>query len=129
MATVLVAEDDPAILDLLVFTLQSSGHSVLPCVNGTTALQAAQQGSPDVVLLDVAMPGMSGLEVCRRLRRDEGTARLPVILLTARARWLDVGAGFDAGADDYLVKPFSPLDLVARIDALLEHAPGERAVQ
>jgi len=126
VATVLVAEDDPAILDLLAFTLESSGHEVVPCVNGTAALEAAQQRSPDVVVLDVAMPQMSGLEVCRALRRDGSTARLPVILLTARARWLDVSAGFDAGADDYLVKPFSPLELLRRIDALLAHAPGER---
>jgi two-component system, OmpR family, phosphate regulon response regulator PhoB len=121
VATVLVAEDDPAILDLLVFTLRGSGHEVLTRTDGKAALEAATTEHPDLVVLDVAMPGATGLDVCRELRSNASTARLPVIMLTARARWLDVSVGFEAGADDYLVKPFSPDELLRRIDTLLAH--------
>ena len=124
MTVVLAAEDDQSILDLLVFTLGGAGHEVLACATGTAAFDTALAERPDLVLLDVAMPGMSGLDVCRRLRADPRTAALPVIMLTARARWLDVNAGFDAGADDYLVKPFSPSELLQRIDTLLAHVSG-----
>jgi DNA-binding response OmpR family regulator len=119
MATVLVAEDDRMILDMLVFTLEGAGHRVLTRTDGLAALEAARRERPDLVLLDIAMPGATGHEVCQSLRAEPGTAGLPVIMLTARAQWLDVSAGFDSGADDYLVKPFSPQELLERIEHLL----------
>jgi DNA-binding response OmpR family regulator len=120
MVTVLVAEDDTEVRDLIVFTLEDAGYHVTTAIDGASALASAEQTRPDLVLLDVAMPEASGLEVCRALRKQPETAATPIIFLTARARWLDVNAGFDSGADDYLVKPFSPQELVHRIGTLLD---------
>jgi two-component system phosphate regulon response regulator PhoB len=87
--------------------------------NGLAALSAARERPPDLVVLDVMMPGMSGIDVCRQLRGEPATAALPIILLTARAQEGDVEVGFGAGADDYVVKPFSPRELVSRVEAAL----------
>ncbi|HKS99609.1 MAG TPA: response regulator transcription factor [Rugosimonospora sp.] len=120
MATVLIADDDPMILDLVSAILASGGFDVSAHPNGRDAVEAALLAPPDCAVLDVAMPEMTGLEVARALRADAHTAGVPIILLTARGQWLDVASGFDAGADDYMVKPFSPRDLIARIDRLLD---------
>jgi DNA-binding response OmpR family regulator len=119
MSTVLIADDDPDILDLITFKLEQAGHQLITATDGTTALAEARRTVPDVVVLDVAMPGLSGLDVCRELRADDATAGIPVILLTARAQESDVEVGFEVGADDYLTKPFSPRELVSRVAAVI----------
>ena len=116
MAHVLVVDDDPKIRDLLRLYLVREGHRVTPAGDGEAALAAARSGRPDLVVLDVMLPGMDGVEVCRRLR-DESS--VPVILLTARTGDSDKVIGLDAGADDYVVKPFSPRELMARVRAHL----------
>ena len=119
MPHLLLAEDDPDIRELISFRLSAAGHAVTAVEDGPSALDAAADAVPDLVLLDVMMPGLSGIDVCRALRARPETAALPVILLTARSQEADVQAGFRAGADDYMTKPFSPRELVSRIDALL----------
>jgi two-component system response regulator MprA len=117
MIVVLVVDDDPPILRMLERTLTAEGYAVETAADGGAALAAVERAVPDVVVLDVAMPGLDGLAVCRRLRRA-GLA-LPVLLLTARDSVSDRVAGLDAGADDYVVKPFAPEELLARVRALL----------
>ncbi|GAA0243756.1 response regulator transcription factor [Cryptosporangium japonicum] len=119
MSTVLIADDDPDILALVTFKVKQAGYHLVTATDGAAALAAARETTPDLVVLDVSMPRMSGLEVCRELRKDAATAKVPVLLLTARAQEADIEAGFDVGADDYVVKPFSPRELVARIAAIL----------
>jgi DNA-binding response OmpR family regulator len=119
MTAILVADDDPDIRDLVAFKLEQAGFDVTAVDNGLAALDAARAAPPDLVVLDVMMPGMSGIDVCRELRGDSATASLPIILLTARAQEGDVEVGFGAGADDYVVKPFSPRELVSRVEAVL----------
>ena len=119
MTAILVADDDMDIRDLVAFKLEQAGFDVTAVDNGLAALTAARLEPPDLVVLDVMMPGMSGIDVCRELRNDRTTAGLPIILLTARAQEGDVEVGFGAGADDYIVKPFSPRELVTRVEAVL----------
>ena len=122
MAHVLVVDDDPKIRDLLRLYLVREGHRVTPAGDGESALAAARSGKPDLVVLDVMLPGMDGVEVCRRLREESS---VPVILLTARTGDSDKVIGLDAGADDYVVKPFSPRELMARVRAQLRrHRPS-----
>lgn len=116
---VLVAEDDEDILDLVVFDLEDEGYDVLTARNGEEAIALALERRPDLILLDVAMPGLDGYEVTRRLRADESTRGTPVVLLTARAQVRDVIAGFEAGANDYVTKPFRPDELRTRLHAAL----------
>lgn len=116
---VLVADDDPDILDLVRYRLERSGYSVATASDGTEAVKLAGELSPALVVVDVMMPGLNGFEVTRRIRDEPGTARIPVILLTARAQETDVQEGFAAGADDYIRKPFSPRELSARVQAVL----------
>jgi DNA-binding response OmpR family regulator len=116
---VLAADDDEDILELITFRLERSGYTVVQARNGEEALTLAEAKPPDLMVLDVMMPKMDGLEVTRRLRANPATSRLPIILLTARAQEADVQNGFDAGADDYLRKPFSPQELRARVQAML----------
>ena len=118
-ARVVVADDDADIRDLVAFKLEAAGMDVVAVADGAAALEACQDVPPDLVILDVMMPGMSGLDVCRALRDSIGLAQVPVILLTARAQESDVAQGFDAGADDYVVKPFSPRELASRVAAVL----------
>jgi DNA-binding response OmpR family regulator len=119
MTAILVADDDMDIRDLVAFKLEQAGYEVVAVDNGLAALTAATENPPDLVVLDVMMPGMSGIDVCRQLRLEQGTKALPIILLTARAQEGDVEVGFGAGADDYIVKPFSPRELVSRVEAVL----------
>jgi DNA-binding response OmpR family regulator len=116
---VLAVDDDEDILELVAFRLERSGYTVLRARDGEEALQVAREQRPDLVVLDVMMPKLDGFEVTRRLRADELTRSTPIILLTARAQDADVQTGFDAGADDYLRKPFSPQELRARVQAIL----------
>jgi two-component system phosphate regulon response regulator PhoB len=119
MTTILIADDDPDIRDLVAFKLEQAGFAITAVDNGLAALSAARDAPPDLIVLDVMMPGMSGIDVCRELRAHPPTARLPVILLTARVPVGDMEVGFGAGADDYVVKPFSPRELISRVTALL----------
>jgi two-component system response regulator MprA len=117
VVTVLVVDDDRPILRMLERTFAAEGYSVVTAADGGTALATVERSAPDLIVLDVSMPGVDGLAVCRRLRRA-GRA-LPILLLTARDAVSDRVLGLDAGADDYLVKPFAPEELVARARALL----------
>jgi DNA-binding response OmpR family regulator len=116
---VLAADDDEDILDLITFRLERSGYSVLQARDGEEALELAVRELPDLVVLDVMMPKLDGFELTRRLRSEAKTSRIPIILLTARAQDADLQRGFDAGADDYIRKPFSPDELRARVQAIL----------
>jgi two-component system phosphate regulon response regulator PhoB len=122
VTAVLVADDDADIRDLVAFKLEQAGFDVITAEDGPGALSAAQQRIPDIAVLDISMPGMSGLDVCRMLRADPATADVMIIMLTARAQENDVEGGFSAGADDYLIKPFSPRELTTRVQALLGRA-------
>ena len=122
MAKIVVADDDADIRDLVVFKLQQSGHEVVSVGDGAAAVEACRDVLPDLALLDVMMPGMSGFEACLELRADPALAAIPVILLTARAQESDIEQGFNVGADDYVVKPFSPRELASRVAAVLERS-------
>jgi DNA-binding response OmpR family regulator len=116
---VLVADDDEDIRSLVSFRLQRSGYRVLVASDGEEALALALEHTPDLAVLDVMMPKLDGYEVTSRLRGEDATRAMPVILLTARAQEADVARGFESGADDYLRKPFSPQELRARVQAIL----------
>jgi DNA-binding response OmpR family regulator len=116
---ILAADDDEDILQLVSFRLGRSGYRVLQAHDGEEAVALALEHEPDLAVLDVMMPKMDGFEVVRRLRAEESTKSMPIIMLTARAQDTDVQGGFDAGANDYLRKPFSPKELRTRVQALL----------
>ena len=116
---VLAADDDADILGLITFRLERSGYTVLQAHDGEEALELARTAKPDLAVFDVMMPKLDGFELTRRLRADEATRRMPIILLTARAQEADVQEGFEAGADDYIRKPFSSQELRARVQAIL----------
>jgi two-component system phosphate regulon response regulator PhoB len=118
-ANILVVEDEPAIQELIAANLQHAGHNVLRAYDAEEAMRLVRETLPDVVLLDWMLPGMPGIQLARRLRSDERTRDLPIIMLTARSEEHDKIAGLEAGADDYLTKPFSPRELLARIKAVL----------
>ena len=124
MSTILLAEDDPDIRYLVGFKLQRAGFEVVGVDDGLAALREAQSRPPDLAILDVRMPKMSGIEVCRELRAGPHTARVPIIMLTARARPQDLEQAYDAGATDYVVKPFSPRELLDRVEAVLARVGG-----
>jgi DNA-binding response OmpR family regulator len=117
---VLVADDEDDIRSLVSFRLKRAGYDVITAADGEEALVLATTRLPDLVVLDMMMPKATGLEVMRSMREQSATKDIPIILLTARAQEADVARGFDAGADDYVKKPFSPQDLQARVQALLE---------
>ncbi len=118
---ILIADDEADVLTLLETRLLATGYDVLKASDGVAALGRARRDEPALAILDVMMPGMSGLEVCRILKTDPKTARMPIILLTARNEEVDRVLGFELGADDYVLKPFSPRELGLRIQALLRH--------
>lgn len=122
MAHVLIADDDADIRDLVAFKLTQNGHRVTAVEDGMAALRTAREQPVDLALLDIRMPGMSGLDVCRELRAAPETATLPVIMITARSQEGDIEVGFAAGADDYIIKPFSPRELSSRVVAVLSRA-------
>jgi DNA-binding response OmpR family regulator len=122
VTTVLVADDDADIRDLVAFKLEQAGLEVITVGDGQAAVETARARRPDLAVLDVSMPGLSGIDVCRTLRAEPATAGMLIIMLTARVQEQDVEGGFSAGADDYVTKPFSPRELVSRIQALLTRA-------
>ncbi|GAA2526765.1 response regulator [Pilimelia columellifera] len=122
MTTVLIADDDADIRDLVSFKLEQANFQVTAVADGESALAVAREQHPRLAVLDIAMPGMSGVDVCRLLRGDPSTKDMMIILLTARVQEHDIEGGFSAGADDYVTKPFSPRELVSRVEALLARA-------
>jgi len=116
---VVVADDDDDIRDLVELKLTQSGYEVRTTTNGVEALEDIRRDPPQLAVLDVMMPGLSGIDVLREIRSDESLKDVRVVLLTARSRDTDVDMGFSTGADDYLIKPFSPRELVHRVAALL----------
>ena len=119
-ATVLVVEDDPVILRLLEVNFELEGFAVLLAHDGAEGIEIARSEAPDLIVSDIMMPRMSGIELVETLKGDATTAGIPIILLSAKAQTSDLKAGMDAGADDYVTKPFEPLDLVERVNALLK---------
>ena len=116
---ILVVDDEQAVLDLLVYNLRKSHYEVLTAINGSQALELAGQAEPDLILLDLMLPEVDGLDVCRSLRH---TSRVPIIMITARGEEVDRVVGLELGADDYICKPFSVRELMARIKAVLRRA-------
>ncbi len=117
MKHVLAVEDDKDILELITYNLEREGYEVTGAATGEGGIDAARSEKPDLILLDLMLPGIDGLEVCRRLKADPDTAHIPVIMVTAKGEDADVVTGFEHGADDYVTKPFSPRVLIARIRA------------
>ena len=126
-ATILVVEDEPAIQELISYSLRQAGHVVFCAENAEQAMAVVNDALPDLVLLDWMLPGMSGVEFARMLRRVTRTKSIPIIMLTARAEESDKVAGLEIGADDYITKPFSPRELIARIKAVLRRRSPEMA--
>lgn len=123
-STILVVDDDPVILQLLQVSFEMDGFAVLTAADGAEGVAMARRERPDVVVSDVMMPRMSGLELLAELKNDPDTAGIPVLLLSAKAQNNDVSGGLDAGADDYVTKPFEPLDLLDRVTRLLAARPS-----
>lgn len=133
---ILVIEDEPDILEIIQYNLEREGHKVVACRNGEVGLSRIRTEDPDLIILDLMLPGMDGVEVCRQVKNDPVTRAIPVIMVTAKAEESDVVLGLGMGADDYLSKPFSPKELIARVKVVLRRAPlreesggGERVVR
>lgn len=124
-AQILVVDDEPDILSVLVYHLSREGYRVTTAVNGQGALTSAEAEQPDLIILDLMLPGMDGYEVLQRLRGAESTSSMPVILLTARREEDERVRGFEVGADDYITKPFSARELTLRVEALLRRSKAE----
>ncbi len=127
--TVLVIDDEKDLIELLRYNFEREGFDILEAADGTSGLRMAREQQPDMVILDLMMPGLDGLEVCRELRSDPTTRGLPIIMLTARAAEADRVVGLELGADDYVTKPFSPRELVARVKAVLRRTAGREETQ
>jgi DNA-binding response OmpR family regulator len=117
--TVLVVEDDPVILRLLEVNFELEGFGVVLAHDGAEGIEAARAKQPDIIISDIMMPKVSGIELVQALKADAATASIPIILLSAKAQTGDLKSGMDSGADDYITKPFEPLDLIDRVNALL----------
>jgi DNA-binding response OmpR family regulator len=124
--TVLVVEDEESLASTLSYNLRKNGFNVVSAIDGVEGLQAARRDHPDVIVLDLMLPKMDGLEVCRRIRADSD---VPILMLTARSEELDKVVGLEMGADDYLTKPFSMRELMARVRALLRRSAGREPVE
>lgn len=122
---ILVVEDDEDILQLLKYNLAKEGYQVTGVTSGEEALKVMKSGAPDLVLLDLMLPGMDGLEVCRRFKREARTGQIPIIMLTAKGEEADIVTGLELGADDYITKPFSPRVMLARVRTALRRRHTE----
>jgi DNA-binding response OmpR family regulator len=119
---ILVVDDEPVLVETIAYNLQQAGYQVTTAVDGASALEAARRETPDLVILDIMLPEMDGLEVCRQLRREQNTATTPIMMLTAKGDEIDKVVGLEVGADDYVTKPFGRRELLARVRALLRRA-------
>ncbi len=127
--TILIIEDDEDIRQLLKHTLEGGGHDTLAASDGLDGLSKARQHMPDLILLDLMLPGMDGFDVCKELKRGSETGKIPILMLTAKGEEIDRIVGLELGADDYVVKPFSPRELILRVRAVLRRGQGEEARQ
>ncbi len=127
MAKILVAEDERDIRDLIQFTLEYAGHQVVTAANGEEAYQRATAEVPDLILSDVRMPKMTGYEACRLIKAHPGTSHIPVVFLSAKGQDVEVQSGLEAGASEYLLKPFAPDQLLAKVAEILArtHTPDQ----
>jgi DNA-binding response OmpR family regulator len=121
MRKILIAEDERDILDLIMFTLQFGGYDVVPTSNGEDALEMVHKEQPDLILLDVRMPRMSGYEVCKQIKAEDDTRNIPVVFLSAKGQEVEVTTGYEMGAVDYILKPFAPNELLERLDNILSY--------
>ena len=119
MKTILIVDDEFAILELITYNLEKAGFSVIRSENGATALQLARDSQPDLIILDLMLPDMSGLDICRIIKHDEKTSHIPIIMATAKTEDSDIVTGLELGATDYVTKPFSPRVLIARVQSVL----------
>src|SRR6266566_5503 len=126
MERVLIVDDDPDIQKLVSYNLSQAGFRVSTAATGLAALESVQDHRPDLIILDIMLPDLDGLEVCRKLRQDEKYRRIPIIMLTARTQEVDRVVGFELGADDYVMKPFSPRELVLRVKSILRRTHADR---
>lgn len=127
-ATILIVDDEHDIVDLLAYNLAKEGYAILKAYDGETALQAARSELPSLIILDLMLPGIQGMEVCRRIRNDKATGHIPIIMVTAKGDEVDKILGLEMGADDYITKPFSVKELLARVRSVLRRsAPREEA--
>ncbi|HEX9023286.1 MAG TPA: response regulator transcription factor [Geobacteraceae bacterium] len=125
MKKILVIEDEKDLAELLVFNLEKEGFKMACAYDGVSGLEKAQREEPDLIVLDLMLPGMMGTEVCKELRKEPRTARIPVLMLTAKGEEIDRVVGFEVGADDYIVKPFSMRELLLRIRAIIRRCEGQ----
>ena len=129
---ILVIEDDPASMRLTQYLLEHKGYEVLTAQNGLEGLKMAQGEEPDLIIMDVMLPGVDGLDICYHLRAEPKTAKLPIIMLSAKAREVDKDAGLKVGVDDYITKPATPTEILNKVEALLtrgEHTVREEEVE
>jgi DNA-binding response OmpR family regulator len=119
MAKILVAEDERDIRDLITFTLNYAGHQVVAVANGEEAVEAALREMPDMILMDVRMPKMTGYEACQKIKSKAEIQHIPIVFLSAKGQEAEIRTGLDAGATEYLLKPFAPMELTARVNELL----------
>lgn len=126
---ILVVDDEIYIVHILDFSLGMEGYSVVTALDGEQALEKARTEKPDLIVLDIMMPKLDGYETCKRLKADDATRAIPVILLSAKGRNVDQKVGFEVGADDYITKPFSPRKLVERINAILGQGTSQQRMQ
>ena len=129
MKRVLIIEDDKDIVELVRYNLEKDGYQVVSSGDGATGLAQLRKSSPDILILDLMLPKMSGLEICKEIRRDAALNRLPILMLTARGEEADRVVGLELGADDYVTKPFSPRELVARVKALLRRVEAPEGAE
>jgi len=119
MARILIAEDEPDIRELVAFTLRFAGHEVTTTANGEEALQQASNLMPDIIIMDVRMPKMTGYDACRAMKADDSLKDIPVVFLSAKGQDSEIQTGLDAGAEEYLLKPFAPDQLAERVKTIL----------
>jgi phosphate regulon transcriptional regulator PhoB len=124
---ILVIEDEADIQEVIAYNLRREGYEVVTCDDGAEGFDMARHETPSLLLLDLMLPGMDGIEICRRLRQDPITSNIPIIMVTAKGEESDVVIGLGVGADDYVVKPFSPRELVARVRAVLRRGPVQES--
>jgi len=126
---ILIVDDEPDIVALLEYNLRQAGYVVVTAADGASAVAEGQRQTPELILLDLMLPDVAGTEICRRLKKDASTDSIPIIMITARSEEIDRVVGFELGADDYITKPFSPRELVLRVQAVLRRTKPPKEVR